>query len=112
MSVPDFALVTLGAFKRMSAGEQLRLCRDALKVFSCIRSTVKNPSERWQVICKAKDLHRSGAREPAPLAGAARPSNRREDAAPAKLPVDAIFDNFPPYPLAGQACQCPTCMRT
>lgn len=111
MSAPDFALVTLGAFMRMTAVEQLRLCGDALKVFSCIRPTIKNPSERWQVIARAKDLHWSGARDPAPFAGAPRPSIRREDAAPVKLPVDAIFDGFPPYPLAGEFCQCPICVR-
>lgn len=109
MTIPTYALITEGAFRRLAALDQIKICVEAQRRFPVIQTVTGNADGRWQMLRRARDLHQQAQQSsPAP----SRTGNTTAKPAPrfaAMTPADDIFADFPPYPEGGGPCQCPTC---
>ena len=105
MSAPKFAMIDEGAFRKLPSLEQRILCDDAFRAFPDIRPhTTGNPSERWQVIRQGKELFWEAVQRGEVVRDRVRGVKQNQGDAD-------LFASFPPFPLAGEVCDCPTCME-
>lgn len=101
MSWPRFSKITEEQFRKLKADNQRDVVSEAKEYYPDLAFGYGNPSARWQLIRRAQELFREDAARlfQEPKAGGIRQSRADAD----------FFATFPPFPFAGEICDCPAC---